>query len=89
MLFHNKFSQNTETDRNIVAIEQSNLKKREVEEEEKEKDDFVYSYFLQHINMDLKTLRNYYQIIYSFEQFSPTYKIDDIGAFIHILKIAI
>ena len=25
---------------------------------------------------------NYYQIIYSYEQFSPTYKIDDIGAFI-------
>ena len=55
ILFHNKFSQNTETDRNIAAIEQSNLKKREVEEEEKDKDDHVYSYFLHHINLDLKT----------------------------------
>ena len=80
--FHNKFSQNTETDRNIAAIEQSNLKKREAKEGEKEKDDPVYSYFLQHINLNLKTHLNYYQIIYSFEQFSPTYKIDDFGAFI-------
>ena len=82
MPFHNKFSQNIETDRNITAIEQSNLKKRLVEEWEKEKDDHVYSFFFQNIYLDLKTLRNYYKIFYSFEQFSPTYKIDDIGAFI-------
>ena len=55
MPFHNKSSQNTETERNIAAIEQSNLKKREVKEGEKEKDDHVYSYLLPLINLDLKT----------------------------------
>ena len=53
--FYNKFFQNTKTDKNIAVIEQSNLKKKEVKEGEKEKDDPVYSYFLQHINLDLKT----------------------------------